>query len=60
MLTINADAHPLMREMHKPGDEKRMVVVVPPADYGHWLNLPARESLGFLQAQSSAALAYLP
>lgn len=59
MLTINADAHPLMREMHKPGDEKRMVVVVPPADYDHWLNLPARESLGFLQAQSNAALAHL-
>ena len=60
MLTINADAHPLMRELHKPGDEKRMVVVVPPADYDQWLNLPARDSLGFLQAQSSASLAYLP
>ncbi len=59
MLTINADAHPVMREMHKPGDEKRMVVVVPPAQYAHWLHLPARESLGFLQAQSNAALAQL-
>ena len=48
-----------MREMHKPGDEKRMVVVVPPALYAHWLHLPARESLGFLQSQPSAALAQL-
>ena len=51
MLTVNADAHPLMREMHKPGEEKRMVVVVPPQHYGDWLSLPARDSLEFLQAQ---------
>ena len=30
MLTINADTHPLMRLMHKPTDEKRMVVILPP------------------------------
>ena len=30
MLTINADEHPLMRLFHKPADEKRMVVVLPP------------------------------
>ena len=59
MLTVNADHHPVMREMHKPGDEKRMVVVVPPALYTHWLQLPARESLGFLQSQSNSALAQL-
>lgn len=59
MLTVNADHHPVMREMHKPDDEKRMVVVVPPALYAHWLHLPARESLGFLQSQSNSALAQL-
>jgi len=59
MLTVNADAHPVMREMHKAGDEKRMVVVVPPALYAHWLHLPARESLDFLQSQSNVALALL-
>jgi len=51
MLTVNAAADPVMREMHKPGEEKRMVVVVPPARYGDWLDLPARDSLEFLQAQ---------
>ena len=37
MLTVNADAHPLMRQFHKPGDEKRMVIVLPPDFYAQWL-----------------------
>lgn len=38
MLTINADDHPLMRRMHAPGEEKRMPVILKPADYDVWLN----------------------
>lgn len=38
MLTINADAHPLMNQFHKPADEKRMVVILEPERYGDWLN----------------------
>ena len=38
MLTINAAAHPLMQHMHKPQDEKRMVVVLQESDYDEWLN----------------------
>ena len=38
MLTVNADDHPLMRLFHKPTDEKRMVVVLPPKRYGDWLD----------------------
>ena len=37
MLTINADAHPLMNRFHKPGDEKRMLVLLEPAQYRDWL-----------------------
>ena len=37
MLTANADHHPLMRRFHKPGDEKRSVVVLPPSQYEEWL-----------------------
>lgn len=37
MLTINADAHPLMRRFHAPGDEKRSVVVVAPTAWRAWL-----------------------
>lgn len=36
-LTINADDHPLMKCMHKPGDEKRSLVIIPPDRYGDWL-----------------------
>lgn len=44
MLTINADAHPLMRRMHKPdpklpadGQDKRSVVPIEPEDSDCWL-----------------------
>lgn len=37
MLTLNADDHPLMRRFHKPGSEKRSVVIVPPSQYEEWL-----------------------
>ncbi|KMN49748.1 hypothetical protein VL04_19980 [Chromobacterium violaceum] len=36
-ITINADEHPLMRRMHKPGDEKRSLVILPRERYGDWL-----------------------
>lgn len=34
MLTINAAAHPLMMNLHKPQDEKRMVVILLESAYG--------------------------
>ena len=37
MLTINADDQPLMRRFHKPGDEKRSVVILPDDAWGDWL-----------------------
>ncbi len=37
MLTINADGHPLMQRFHKPEDEKRMLVLLDPAQYQGWL-----------------------
>jgi putative SOS response-associated peptidase YedK len=37
MLTVNADEHPLMRNFHRPEDEKRMVVVLEEADFDVWL-----------------------
>ena len=36
-LTVNADEHPLMNRMHRPGDEKRSLVILPPEDYDDWL-----------------------
>lgn len=47
MLTINADAHSLMRLFHRPVDEKRMVVVRPEERYDDWLNAqPDHTGLG--------------
>jgi putative SOS response-associated peptidase YedK len=38
MLTVNADAHPVMNQFHKPGDEKRNPLVLAPAQFNDWLN----------------------
>lgn len=48
MLTINADAHPLMRQFHKPTDEKRTVVILPPEHYGGWLRADTGQSADFM------------
>lgn len=37
MLTVNADAHPLMKRFHRPEDEKRSVVVINSSDFTKWL-----------------------
>jgi len=37
-LTINADAHPLMNRMQRPGDEKRSLVILPQEHWYDWLH----------------------
>jgi hypothetical protein len=49
MLTVNADGHPVMQRFHKPGDEKRMVVIVDPDDYGAWLGCRVDEAPRFFK-----------
>jgi putative SOS response-associated peptidase YedK len=49
MLTINADDHAFMRRFHRPGDEKRMVVVLRPQDYDAWLAAPAHAAMDFMR-----------
>ncbi len=44
MITVSADGHPVMTRFHKPGDEKRMVVILDPADYGTWLSCQVDEA----------------
>lgn len=51
MLTINADAHPLMRRMHKPDprlaperQDKRSVVPIEAEDVDTWLAAPVEEA----------------
>lgn len=59
MLTINADAHPLMNQFHKPTDEKRMVVVLPEAAYDDWLMATPERSAAFLVPYAAERLSTL-
>ncbi|MGI4850062.1 MAG: SOS response-associated peptidase [Janthinobacterium lividum] len=56
MLTVNADDDPLMRRFHKPGDEKRSVVILPPARYEEWLHSSVEDAPEFLQLFPSGEL----
>lgn len=47
MLTVNADGHPVMQRFHKPGDEKRMVVILSDDQFNEWLSCPVAEAPKF-------------
>lgn len=49
MLTINAEDDALMRQFHKPADEKRMVVILPVARYDDWLQARPEHSQAFMR-----------
>lgn len=56
MLTINADAHPLMSRMHKPdpklaadAQDKRSVIPLDPDDYDQWLAGTLDDAKGLLR-----------
>lgn len=60
MLTINADEHTLMNRLHKPTDEKRMVVVLPKSAYRDWLEAQlnrVNEFLALYPAEAMVAMA---
>ncbi|MDB5742950.1 MAG: hypothetical protein JWR68_1265 [Polaromonas sp.] len=48
MLTINADAHLLMKQFHKPADEKRMVAILADGAYHDWLNASVEQAMSFM------------
>ena len=56
MLTINAHTHGLMRQFHKPTDEKRMVVVIQESRYSDWLNVVDSDARDFLVPYPSELL----
>lgn len=59
MVTVNADTHPVMSRMHKPGDEKRSVVILRPDGWDEWLTTSnvdaARAMLQLFPADEMAA-----
>lgn len=48
MLTINAEHHLLMKAIHKPTDEKRMLVILQEPAFDDWLAAPPERSREFL------------
>ncbi|KAF0811995.1 hypothetical protein IGB42_03537 [Andreprevotia sp. IGB-42] len=58
-ITVNADNHPVMRRMRKPGAEKRSLVIVAAADHAGWLSADqpqtAHSYLALPDAESLAA-----
>ena len=45
MLTVNADEHAVMKQFHKPRDEKRTPVVLAPSQFHDWLSADASVAL---------------
>lgn len=60
MLTINADGHALMCQFHKPVDEKRMVVILPPDSFEPWLCAAPQDSMDFMRQYPSDRLQAAP
>lgn len=56
MLTINDDGHGLMKQFHRPTDEKRMVVILPESRYQDWLNASVKDSMDFMVLYPADAL----
>ena len=49
MLTMNATEHTLLRDYHRPDDEKRIIVILPESQYAAWLNAPVGASMDFIR-----------
>ncbi len=49
MLTVNANGHPIFERMHRPEDEKRMVLILNHADYGAWLKSSVSDAPQFFR-----------
>ena len=56
MLTLNADAHPIFNQLHRPDpkrpvelQDKRMVTILPRGLYDAWLEAPPEQSMEFMR-----------
>jgi putative SOS response-associated peptidase YedK len=50
MLTVNADGHPVYQRFHAPGEEKRMVILLDPADHDRWLQCTPAQARQWFKA----------
>ena len=56
LLTVNADGHALCGRLHRPGDEKRMPVIIAANDQAAWLNASPDEARSFLRTTDAALM----
>jgi putative SOS response-associated peptidase YedK len=60
MLTVNAQAHPVMHQFHKPEDEKRTPLVLPSSSFDAWLSTDSDSAKQLLRLESMPALTAAP
>jgi putative SOS response-associated peptidase YedK len=56
LLTVNADGHAVMGQLHKPDEEKRMPAIIAADRYADWLNATPANAMQFLQPLDAALL----
>ena len=57
MLTINADGHAVMGRFHRPGDERRSLVVVPASKWDAWLSASTTIAAGLFNEMDTSKFA---
>lgn len=60
MLTVNADNHPVMKQFHKPGDEKRTPVIIAPELHDAWLSADATQATDLMTWAHMPDLSAMP
>ena len=60
MLTVNADEHAVMKQFHKPGDEKRTPLVLAPSQFDEWLSATTDEAAAMMHWNDMPALVTMP
>ncbi len=56
LLTVNADGHALCGRLHRPGDEKRMPVIIAANDCEAWLQATPNEAHSFMRTTKAELL----
>ena len=56
ILTKDASTHPLLNRFHKPGDPKRMPIIIPETEMCHWLEANLKIANTLITAASSIDL----
>ena len=60
MLTMNAAEHTLVRDYHRPDDEKRIIVILPESLYSYWLSAAVSECMDFIRHYPADKLVATP